>query len=174
MRATCDTNILARAAVRPAGPARAVLTELVSEQHVLVLSEHIVSELARVLRYERVRIQAELTDAEIDSFVNTMYANWPNLWPCPIQCQGRQATPMTTLLSRPPWTAAPRSSARATGISGIRCRRLIAPLSGFVCSPMSSCCKNSDACSRMNDARSDRQIPVGRLRLSTHWIMHFC
>ncbi len=70
MRATCDTNVLARAAVRPTGPARAVLTELVSEQHVLVLSEHIVSELARVLRYERVRSQAELTDAEIDSFVN--------------------------------------------------------------------------------------------------------
>lgn len=70
MRATCDTNVMARAAVRPAGPARAVFMELLSEQHVLVLSEHIVTELARVLRYERVRIQSQLTDADIDTFVN--------------------------------------------------------------------------------------------------------
>lgn len=72
MRATCDTNILARAAVRPAGPARAVVVELLSDQHVLLLSEHIVTELARVLRYERVRAQAQLTDEEIDSFVNDL------------------------------------------------------------------------------------------------------
>lgn len=171
MRATCDTNILARAAVRPAGPARAVLTELVSEQHVLVLSEHIVSELARVLRYERVRIQAELTDAEIDSFVNDV-RELAELVAVPDPVPRATSDPDDDIVV-------------ATAVDGgaevictrdrhIRHRRLIAPLSGFVCSPMSSCCKNSDACSRMNDARSDRQIPVGRLRLSTHWIMHFC
>lgn len=70
MRATCDTNVMARAAVRPTGPARAVLMELLSEQHALVLSEHMLTELARVLRYERVRIQSQLTDVDIDSFVN--------------------------------------------------------------------------------------------------------
>lgn len=69
MRATCDTNILVRAAVRPTGPARAVFIELLSDEHVLILSERIIAEVARVLRYERVRKQAELTDEEIDAFV---------------------------------------------------------------------------------------------------------
>lgn len=69
MRATCDTNVLVRAAVRPAGPARAVFVELLSDEHVLLVSEHIVTEVARVLRYERVRVQAELTDEQIDAFV---------------------------------------------------------------------------------------------------------
>ena len=69
MRATCDTNILVRAAVRPAGPARAVFIELLSDDHLLLLSEHIIVEVARVLRYERVRKQADLTDEQIDAFV---------------------------------------------------------------------------------------------------------
>lgn len=72
MRATCDTNILARAAVRPTGPARAVFVELLSDPHALVLSEPIVAELARVLRYDRVRNQSKMTEAEIDSFVNDL------------------------------------------------------------------------------------------------------
>ncbi|HUY92672.1 MAG TPA: putative toxin-antitoxin system toxin component, PIN family [Pirellulales bacterium] len=72
MRATCDTNVLARAAVRPTGPARAVFVELLSDPHAHVLSEPIVTELARVLRYDRVRNQSQMTDAEIDSFVNDL------------------------------------------------------------------------------------------------------
>jgi len=40
--------------------------------HVLVLSEEILAELSRVLRYHRVRSQSQLTDAEIDSFVHEL------------------------------------------------------------------------------------------------------
>jgi putative PIN family toxin of toxin-antitoxin system len=69
MRATCDTNVLVRAAVRPSGPARAVFVELLSDEHVLLISEQIITELSRVLHYERVRKQAQLTDEQIDAFV---------------------------------------------------------------------------------------------------------
>jgi hypothetical protein len=72
MRVTCDTNVLVRIAVRPDGPARAVFLELLSDPHRLVMSEPIVAELSRVLRYERVRRQARLTDDEINSFVSDL------------------------------------------------------------------------------------------------------
>ena len=68
MRVTCDTNVLVRAAVRPDGPARAVLLELLSAAHRLVLSGPLVDELSRVLRYERVRRQdgiRVLTEVEL-------------------------------------------------------------------------------------------------------------
>ncbi len=69
MRVTCDTNVLVRAAVRPAGPARAVLVETTAPPHVLVLSEQIIAELSRVLRYERVQRQLRLTDDAINELV---------------------------------------------------------------------------------------------------------
>ncbi|HEX3659509.1 MAG TPA: PIN domain-containing protein [Pirellulales bacterium] len=72
MRVTCDTNVLVRVAVRPDGPARAVFLELLSDPHRLVMSEPIVAELSRVLRYERVRRQARVTDDEINSFVSDL------------------------------------------------------------------------------------------------------
>ena len=69
MRVVCDSNVLARAAVRPLGPARAVFIAAITPPHRLILSEPMLIELARVLRYERVRSQAKLTDEEIDSFI---------------------------------------------------------------------------------------------------------
>jgi predicted nucleic acid-binding protein len=72
MRVTCDTNVLVRVTVRPDGPARAVFLELLSDPHRLVMSEPIVAELSRVLRYERVRRQARVTDDEINSFVSDL------------------------------------------------------------------------------------------------------
>lgn len=72
MRATCDTNILVRAAVRPDGPARAVFLELLFDDHVLLTSEHILMEVMRVLQYERVRTQTDLTDDQIASFVSDL------------------------------------------------------------------------------------------------------
>jgi putative PIN family toxin of toxin-antitoxin system len=72
MRVTCDTNVLVRAAVRPAGPARAVFVALMSPSHALVLSTGMLDEVAEVLRYERVRRQAKLTDAEIQEFVDSL------------------------------------------------------------------------------------------------------
>ncbi len=69
MRVVCDSNVLARAAVRPLGPARAVLVAALAPPHRLILSKPLLIELARVLRYERVRSQAKLTDEEIDTFI---------------------------------------------------------------------------------------------------------
>src|SRR5438045_365871 len=68
MRAALDTNILARAA-RGTGPAAEVLRLLTSSPHLLILSPHLVSELSRVLRYDRVRRMHGLDDAGIDSYV---------------------------------------------------------------------------------------------------------
>lgn len=97
MRATCDTNILVRAAVRPTGPARAVFVELLSDEHMLLVSAHIITEVARVLRYERVRMQAELTAEQIDAFVLS-YVNWRRWCRRLMSRQQLSATPMTTLL----------------------------------------------------------------------------
>ena len=69
MQVVCDSNVLARAAVRPLGPARAVFIAALTPPHRLILSEPMLVELARVLRYERVRSQANLTEEEIDSFI---------------------------------------------------------------------------------------------------------
>lgn len=72
MRVVCDSNELARAAVRPLGPARAVFLTALAPAHRLILSEPMLSELARVLRYERVRSQAKLTEEVIDSFITEL------------------------------------------------------------------------------------------------------
>src|SRR5262245_18663063 len=72
MRITCDTNVLVRAAVRPAGLARAVLVKILSPPHALVLSKQILDEVAKGLRYDRVRRQANLTDAEIQEFIDSL------------------------------------------------------------------------------------------------------
>lgn len=72
MRIICDTNVLARAAVRPLGPARAVFTAALTPPHGLLLCEPMLVELSRVLGYERVRTQAKLADDEIASFINDL------------------------------------------------------------------------------------------------------
>lgn len=69
MRAVLDSNILARAASPSLGPAREVLDRLSAPPHVLVLSAFIISELSRVLRYDRVRRMHGLDDAGIDRYV---------------------------------------------------------------------------------------------------------
>jgi putative PIN family toxin of toxin-antitoxin system len=69
MRVLLDTNILARAA----GPVRGLAHELVRilthYRHELLLSPFIVTELARVLRYDRVKQIHGLVDDEIDQFI---------------------------------------------------------------------------------------------------------
>lgn len=69
MRILLDTNILARAATPNPGPARALLLKVSEDPHVLVLSGYILSELSRILRYERVRPLHGLTDAGIDQYL---------------------------------------------------------------------------------------------------------
>ncbi len=69
MRILLDTNILARAATPNSGPARALLLKATEDPNVLLLSGYILSELSRILRYERVRNLHGLDDAGIDQYI---------------------------------------------------------------------------------------------------------
>lgn len=69
MRVVCDANILVRAAVRPQGPARAVLDAASAPPHVLVVSEAILAEVRRALGYERLQRLVRMNTAEIDAYV---------------------------------------------------------------------------------------------------------
>ncbi len=69
MRIVLDTNVLARAATPRAGLSRALLTRCTQEPHALVLSEFIITELSRVLRYERMRKAHGLDDQGIEGYL---------------------------------------------------------------------------------------------------------
>lgn len=72
MRVVLDTNILARALVAPDGPARQVLLRLFEGPHVVIQSEAMLEELARVLRYPRLQKLHHLADADLDAFVDSV------------------------------------------------------------------------------------------------------
>jgi putative PIN family toxin of toxin-antitoxin system len=71
MRAALDTNALVRAA-RQDSPARALLDLLIEPPHVLPTSAFILDELARAMRYPRLRRIHGLDDAEIDRHVQDL------------------------------------------------------------------------------------------------------
>jgi len=73
MRVTLDTNILARVAFSPHGPA-GELFDVIQAHHTLVLSPAMLTELSRVLNYERVRRLHRLGDAAIAGFVKSIEA----------------------------------------------------------------------------------------------------
>jgi len=68
MRLVIDTNVLARVVFSPQGPA-AELFDRVRSEHLLVTSPEMLSELWRVLGYERVRRLHQLDDRGIEQFV---------------------------------------------------------------------------------------------------------
>ncbi len=68
MRVVLDTNILTRAAGSRSGPAGEAF-ERVAAHHVLVVSLELLTELARVMSYPRVRQMHRLDDAEIETFL---------------------------------------------------------------------------------------------------------
>lgn len=74
MRIVLDTNIIARATPGKSGPA-AALRQAIRDPHLLILSPYLLTELARVLRYDRVRKLHGLTDIEIDSFLAALQAD---------------------------------------------------------------------------------------------------
>src|SRR4030088_3108200 len=74
MRAPLDTNILARATFSRTGPARRVVEELTVPPHELILSEAVLSELDRILRYPRVRDFHGFDDARIEVEVQALRA----------------------------------------------------------------------------------------------------
>jgi putative PIN family toxin of toxin-antitoxin system len=69
MRIVLDTNVLARAALPTSGLARELLMRCTKSPHVVVLSEFILSEVSRVLRYPRMQKAHGLTDHEIEEYV---------------------------------------------------------------------------------------------------------
>jgi len=69
MRIVLDTNVLARAAIRVSGLARELLLRCTEDPHVIVLSEFIISEVSRVLRYPRMRNAHRLSDEEIEQYL---------------------------------------------------------------------------------------------------------
>jgi putative PIN family toxin of toxin-antitoxin system len=72
MRVVTDTNILARAARGGTSPAAEVVRLLTSDPHLLILSPFLLSELSRVLRYERVRQIHGLDEAGIDAYLQQL------------------------------------------------------------------------------------------------------
>ena len=73
MRVVLDTNVLVRATKNASGPAREVLCCLDRDEHVLVLSQYLLTELIRVLAYPRVQALHQLTDAECLEFVQSLH-----------------------------------------------------------------------------------------------------
>lgn len=69
MRITLDTTILVRAHQNADGLARALLLELLSEQHTLVLSAPILDEVERVLNYPRLVKTAKLEPGQIAEYL---------------------------------------------------------------------------------------------------------
>jgi putative PIN family toxin of toxin-antitoxin system len=70
VRIVLDTTILVRATEKSFGPARQVLFNLVEGKHVLVLSNEMLYELARVLGYPRLQALYGLSDARIYDYVS--------------------------------------------------------------------------------------------------------
>jgi len=74
MRILLDTNILARAAAGPPGLANELVLAATHRDHILLLSPFLVSELSRVLRYERLRPIHGLDDAAINQYILDLVA----------------------------------------------------------------------------------------------------
>ena len=75
MRIILDSTILVRANQRAAGPARALLLELLDRGHRLILSASVLDEVDRVLHYPRLLKRFGMTDAEITQFVAFLAAS---------------------------------------------------------------------------------------------------
>ena len=65
MRVVLDTNVLIRAHARTHTLARRLLNEIIGRGHRLILSNEIIAEVVRVLRYPKFQDLYGLTDAEL-------------------------------------------------------------------------------------------------------------
>lgn len=72
MRIVLDTNVLARAVRGGTGPAAALLGIVMLPPHVFILSPFILGELARALRYPRLRLLHKLDDSQLDAYVQSL------------------------------------------------------------------------------------------------------
>ena len=73
MRILLDTNVLVRAAITPTGLARKLLRFIErNEDHVLIVSAHLLSEVAEVLRRPRIRERWPVSDEEIEAYCQAL------------------------------------------------------------------------------------------------------
>jgi putative PIN family toxin of toxin-antitoxin system len=72
MRITPDTGILVRMNAKATGPARRLLDIILDGPHDLVLSEFLLNETARVLRYPRMQDLYRLTPADISEHIELL------------------------------------------------------------------------------------------------------
>ena len=72
MRITPDTGILVRMNVRATGPARRLFELILGGPHELILSEFLLEETARVLRYPRMQNLYKLTAQDIAEHVGLL------------------------------------------------------------------------------------------------------
>ena len=70
MRIVFDTNVLARFHHLAFGPARRVLLHVVSGSDVLILSQHLLQELERILAYPRLLKRSGLTPFDISEYLD--------------------------------------------------------------------------------------------------------
>ena len=69
MRIVFDTNVLARAHQLADGPARRVLLYVVAGSDVLILSQHLLQELERILAYPRLLKRSGMTPFDISEYL---------------------------------------------------------------------------------------------------------
>jgi putative PIN family toxin of toxin-antitoxin system len=74
MRITPDTGILVRMNAKATGPARSLLDNILAGPHELVLSEFLLNETARVLRYPRMHKLYKLTSEDIAEHIQLLRA----------------------------------------------------------------------------------------------------
>jgi putative PIN family toxin of toxin-antitoxin system len=73
LRAVLDANVLTSALIRPQGPPGQLLTLLFEEQAFeLIVSDAILAELRRCLKYPRVRKYLTATEVELDLWVTAL------------------------------------------------------------------------------------------------------
>lgn len=69
MRIVLDTSILVRATENSRGPARDLLLHVIALKHELLLSNEMLYELAKVLRYPRLQVVYGLSEERIYQFI---------------------------------------------------------------------------------------------------------
>ncbi len=88
MRIVLDTTILVLANVSSQGPARDLLLTIIDQKHTLILSNEILHELAKVLRYPRLMALHGLPENRIYQFIGFLR-------------EAAEIVPLNSLLSAP-------------------------------------------------------------------------
>lgn len=71
-RAVVDTNVIVSGVIAPHGAARRILEAWHAGRFTLVTSEAIIAEVARVLRYPRIRDRYDLTEDDVTAVVDSL------------------------------------------------------------------------------------------------------